>query len=184
VAGDAEPAFELVHAREPILRWLVWNGPERVEELRVTYARWLAPADGQGEGRGDFHFAIVERESERLVGSIGVRFSGHSEIGDVGYWVGEPFWGRGYGTEAVALASHVAFELLGAQALSAWVFVGNEASRIVLERSGYSLVRTVRGRLRPGPGQHDEWYFTLLRSEWERAPDRPRPRIEVEPERE
>jgi ribosomal-protein-alanine N-acetyltransferase len=176
VESDAEPAFELVHAREPILRWLIWKGPEKMAELRSTYARWLVA----GEEASDYHFAIVERESEQLIGSIGVRFAGHPRTGDVGYWLGEPFWGRGYVTEAVELVSHVAFEHLGAEVLCAWVFVGNEASRIVLERNGYSLVRTVRGRVRQGADAQDEWYYTLLRSEWERSRGESGPRIDVD----
>jgi len=181
VASDAEEAFELLHAREPILRWLIWEGPEEVAELRSTYARWLV----SGDEASDYQFAIVERESQQLIGSIALRFSGHPRTGDVGYWLGEPFWGRGYVTEAVELVAHVAFEHLGAEALCAWVFVGNEASRIVLERNGYSLVRTVEGRVRQGASQVREWYYTLLRSEWERSRievggSEPGPRIELE----
>lgn len=162
VPEDAEAAFELLHEREPILRWLVWDGPRELDELRMYYSRWVVA----GEGGNDYHFAVVERDTERLVGSIGVRFTGHPGTGDVGYWLGEPYWGRGYATEAVRLVDHVAFEHLGAQVLCAWVFVGNDASRTVLERNGYSLVRTIHGRVRKGTVAQDEWYLTLLESEW------------------
>jgi len=93
--------------------------------------------------------------------------------------MGEPFWGRGYTTEAVRLIGRLAFEHLGAKALCAWVFVGNEGSRRVLERNGFAFVRTVHGRVRSARVQ-DEWYYTLLRSEWERAAAAPVPRIEIE----
>jgi RimJ/RimL family protein N-acetyltransferase len=69
------------------------------------------------------------------VGTCGVepRDSG----AEIGYWLGAPFWGRGYATEAVrALIDH-AFGDLGHDALAAGARVSNPASRRVLEKCGF-----------------------------------------------
>ncbi len=56
---------------------------------------------------------------------------------EIGYWLGVPFWGRGYATEAVrALIDH-AFGELGHEALVSGARVSNPASRRVLEKCGF-----------------------------------------------
>ena len=112
------------------------------------------------------------------MGSLGLHFRGHPDHGDVGYWIGEPFWNRGFATEAVGLATHLAFEHLEAGARSAWVFEGNEPSRRVLEKVGFRYVRTSDRELAGGRTQR-EWSLALLREEWERMEDRLRPVAET-----
>jgi RimJ/RimL family protein N-acetyltransferase len=56
---------------------------------------------------------------------------------EIGYWIGVPFWGCGYATEAArALIDH-AFGDLGCQVLTASARVSNPASRRVLEKCGF-----------------------------------------------
>ena len=121
---DAAAAFALVHERDDILRWLLWRGPREVRELEESFANWSRASNGAR----DYLFAIVERETGDFVGTISVRFSGHPDSGDIGYWLGEHAWGRGLATEAISLVARFAFEELGAGSLFAWVFLGNEGS--------------------------------------------------------
>jgi len=135
---DAPRAFELLHRVEPILDWLTWGGPRSVEELAGYYADgWLRTENGD-----EYRLAVVERSSGELAGSVALRFVGHPEVGDVGYWIGRPYQGRGLGSEALTLTAHLGFHHLRARALSAWVFDGNERSRRMLERNGFVHVRS------------------------------------------
>ena len=161
---DASAAFELIAGRDEILRWLVWDGPTSAEELGEYYGRWAVECDGGS----DLRLAIEERASGALAGSLAVRFAGHPGQGDVGYWVGLPFQRRGLGREALELCAHLAFRHLASSSLYAWVFVGNAASRAVLERTGFTLSRTVPGRILKRGARVDEWHFVLLASEWRR----------------
>lgn len=161
--GDAERAFELLHGRDPILRWLVWDGPSSPAELEAYYRDWRV---GDDEAH-DYHLAIVRNEDDALVGSLGLRFLGHPGTGDLGYWLGEPYWGRGHASEAVRLACRLAFRHLAAHTLSSSVFVGNLASRRVLEKNGFRLVRTAQRSVRGAP--QPEWALALLAREWEQA---------------
>jgi len=171
---DADAAFALLSGRDEILRWLVWDGPNSPGELADYYSRWLVEVDGGP----DLRLAIEERASGVLAGSLSLRFAGHPGQGDVGYWVGSPYQRRGLGREALELAAHLSFRHLAAQALYAWVFVGNSASRSVLERCGFTLSRTVQSRILKRGVRVDEWHFVLLASEWRRL------RADFRPERE
>jgi len=142
----------------------VWDGPSSPAELAEYYGRWAV----EGDGGPDFRLAIEERASGALAGSLAVRFAGHPGQGDIGYWIGLPFQRRGLGREALELCAHLAFTHLAASSLTAWVFVGNAASRRVLERTGFTLARTVPGRIVKRGARVDEWHFVLLASEWRR----------------
>lgn len=166
---DAAPAFALLHGNDAILRWLVWDGPRDRAELERYYGLWrVVRPDGE-----DYSLAVVERASGELIGSFGMRFGGHPGTGDVGYWIGTPYQGRGFGGEALAVAARLAFERLDAHALCAWVFEGNAASRAVLERNGFHHVRSVPARVVKGGRAIAEDYFTLLRAEWRERMDAP-----------
>ena len=83
-----------------------------------------------------------------VVGGIGVEpgtdvFRRSAEIG---YWLGEPFWGRGIATEALRAMTEYAFATFDICRLEAGVFEWNPASARVLEKAGYTL----EGRARLG----------------------------------
>jgi RimJ/RimL family protein N-acetyltransferase len=91
-----------------------------------------------------FIAAINRREGEAVfvitfdaepIGMCGVeRRDGAVEIG---YWLGVPFWGSGYATEAARAVIDHAFAALGHEALAAGARVNNPASRRVLEKCGF-----------------------------------------------
>lgn len=175
-AADADEAFPLIHAQEEVLRWLVWEGPRDLDELRSSYAEFCRPSD-EGD---DYRFAIVDRERGEFAGSIGPRFQGHPGLGDLGYWLAQRAWGRGLASEALRLLTHLCFRELEAQVLYGYVFVGNEASRRVLEKVGYEHEYTARGKTLKRGQPIDEWYLALSRNAWARQPDWEPLEIEVE----
>ncbi|MEP3046823.1 MAG: GNAT family N-acetyltransferase [Roseibium sp.] len=93
-------------------------------------------------------FAIRLKSTGRLTGVI--RYANLEQGGPVhiGYWLGEPFWGQGYATEAVhALVDH-AFMYTAIEELQGSCRLTNPASRRVLIKSGFqyrdqSMIRSV-----------------------------------------
>lgn len=78
---------------------------------------------------------LIEREGD-VVGACGFDLRRGTEP-EIGYWIGVPYWGQGYATEAVrALIDH-AFETRDDKALQAGARVSNPASRRVLEKCGF-----------------------------------------------
>merc|ERR1711964_838776 len=55
----------------------------------------------------------------------------------IGYWLGEPFWGRGYATEAVRAVTDYAFRELGVSRIEATAYSTNIGSCKVLEKAGF-----------------------------------------------
>lgn len=160
---DAAAAFTLLDGQDEILRWLLWEGPSSALELAQHYRHGNAL-----DGSPDLRLAIEERASGSLAGSLSLRFAALEGRGDVGYWVGLPFQGRGLGREALELAAWLAFRHLALRSLEAWVFVGNLASRRILEHAGFTLGRTVAGRVAKRGRRIDQWHFVLSLSDWRR----------------
>ena len=93
----------------------------------------VLPERAHGTG---YSFAMLD--DGELVGHIRLknvdRDRGEAEVG---YWVGRPFWGRGYASAAVQQVVTFAFEELGLHRLFAHVLAHNPASGRVLEKAGF-----------------------------------------------
>ena len=89
-------------------------------------------------------FAIVV--GEEAAGGIGFLLNGDVErvSAEIGYWLGEPFWGRGIMTEALVAVTKYAIEAHGLTRMYALPFAWNTASCRVLEKAGYVLEARLR----------------------------------------
>jgi [ribosomal protein S5]-alanine N-acetyltransferase len=87
----------------------------------------------------------IEHAGE-FIGSIGlVPLSDVSRFtAEVGYWIGEAFWGRGFAAEALRRFTDYAFESFSFERLEGWVFATNPSSARVLEKAGYEYEATLR----------------------------------------
>ncbi len=72
-------------------------------------ARWISTHDASRDGGREYPFAI-EREGE-LVGCVGLNRETDG-LFHLGYWIGVPFWGKGFATEAARAALEFAFDEL------------------------------------------------------------------------
>lgn len=90
------------------------------------------------------HFAIAVED--QAIGGIGLELGTDifSRSAEIGFWLGEEFWGRGIATQAVRAMTDFAFSRFDLCRLRAGVFEWNAASRRVLEKAGYAC----EGRLR------------------------------------
>jgi RimJ/RimL family protein N-acetyltransferase len=97
---------------------------------------------------GTTALAITRAGDEAFLGVIG--FGGLREMPSVGYWIGRPFWNRGYATEALQLVIGQV-RALGAKGLQAETFPENAASARVLAKCGF-LYRGLGRRNYPARG--------------------------------
>ncbi len=82
------------------------------------------------------NFAMTLRTDGSLIGAVGLVIKPEQAIAELGYWVGKPWWGQGYATEA-ALATVVhGFRELDLSRIYAQCFSRNPASTRVLEKAG------------------------------------------------
>lgn len=173
VVADAADAYTLV-TDDRILRWLIWDGPDAEPNMTDVFERW----QGQLRRGEDYNFAIERVDEPGMIGCISARPVMYPQHLNLGYWLGVPFWKRGYVTEAIRLISHFSFQYLEAARVNAEVMVGNTGSRRALEKNGFSLDGTLRGHALKLEEWRDEWFFSLLRSEWQAGHERYLPRSE------
>lgn len=107
----------------------------------ITLEDVAAFAAKRSEDTGETAFTLLADGAPIGVG--GVKHPGSGEtprrMPRLGYWIGRNYWGRGYGTQAVAELTARAFDLFPEDDLvGAGVFLDNPASRRVLEKVGYS----------------------------------------------
>jgi RimJ/RimL family protein N-acetyltransferase len=174
---DAPTAYPLARD-DRVTRTLSWEGPTSVQELAEYYRGPAMPRQRQ-DGSLEYSFAIERLGVPGIVGSIGARPRSHPQQIDIGYWLGADFWSQGLMTEAARLATHFSFEHLNAVRVYALVFIGNTGSRRVLEKNGFHHDGTLRSHVQKRGEWLDEWFFSLLRPEWEAQKDRYKPRQEM-----
>ena len=107
------------------------------------------------DGARERTFVIERPGEEGLIGCIGFHRAVDGSL-ELGYWIGKPFWGRGYATEAVAGALHWASQDWGRRAITSGHFADNQPSANVLIKSGFLYTGQVqmrhsraRGRVAP-----------------------------------
>lgn len=98
--------------------------------------------------------------ADEAIGAVGLRPQEDVErySAEVGYWLGEAYWGRGIMTEILPAFTEYAIRGLGFHRLFATPFAWNSASCRVLEKSGY----TVEGRMRHSAWKDGQFVDQLL----------------------
>ena len=110
-------------------------------------------------------FAIAN--DNELIGAIGIEpcYDINRYAGEVGYWLGEPFWGKGIATSAVKIFIKYAFESYDLLKIFAHVFSSNPASERVLEKAGFKLEGKLRNQIVKRGKVLDQLVYGLLREE-------------------
>ena len=110
--------------------------------------------------------AITLRDDGRQIGGIGLRLSEQHQHAELGYWLGVPYWRRGYATEAAQEMLRYGFEDLGLNRIFASHFKHNPTSGRVLAKVGMRYEGCQREHLRKWDQFVDSELYGLLRQEW------------------
>lgn len=162
--SDAEVLYE--YAKDPLVGPAAgWPVHTSVENSREIIKSVLSEK---------YTYAVVLKGDDRPVGSIGLMIGAASnqEIPDteaeIGYWIGVPFWGKGYIPEAMRTLMKFAFEELGMTKIWCGYFDGNEKSKRVQEKCGLHYHHTNRevwvGQIGESRMEH---VSCITREEWE-----------------
>jgi len=100
-----------------------------------------------------------------LVGCIGLEMQTdiHKKSAELGYWIGEPFWGKGIASRAVPMMVEYGFQKFGLNRIYAGVYDYNIASCRVLEKSGFELEGILRKAVYKNDNFYDEYRFAILK---------------------
>ena len=118
-------------------------------------------------------YAVVPRSVGHPVGCAGIVWPGAgtgrkylgSDEAEIGYWIGVPFWGQGLIPEAVRALLRRCFEELGCSAVWCAYYEGNEKSRRVQEKCGFTYHHTVYGELCAALGEKRTEHFSRITKE-------------------
>lgn len=120
------------------------------------------------EARPITMFAIIV--NAEAAGGIG--FTPGSDIerysAEIGYWLAEPYWGRGITTDAAQLVSEYAFRTCNILRLFAVPFADNLRSNRVLEKAGYTREATLRASSVKNGEPRDQALYALVNDKWRR----------------
>lgn len=130
---DAEDLFEYARAPDvgPIAGW----PPHRSVEESLDVIRNVFD--------GAECYAVCEKENGKAIGAIELKLNGHTDMTErddeceLGYWLGKPFWGRGYMPEAAKEIIRHGFEDLGMNTIWCGYYDGNRKSARVQEKLGF-----------------------------------------------
>ena len=121
-------------------------------------------------------YAVVLKETGEPVGCCGLMFSDslHSaDMGEreaeIGYWIGRPFWGQGLIPEAVRELLRYCFEDKGAQRVWCSHYAGNEKSKRVIEKCGFSYQLTCERPALVDDALRPTLFYALTKEKWEKT---------------
>lgn len=109
---------------------------------------------------------LAVTRDDALIGVIGV------EQGELGYWLAESAWGRGYGSEAARAVVDHAFGVLGIDELVASYHLGNAASRRILLGLGFVEIGEGSAFSKARQAEVAHMKLTLTRAAWAKARER------------
>ena len=112
-------------------------------------------------------FAIVTKEDNVLIGSIGLTIQAWARRAELGYWIGKPYWGRGYGTEAAMAIISYGFGRLDLNRIYACHFARNPASGRVMQKIGMKYEGCRRQHVVKWGGYEDIVDYGMLRSDYD-----------------
>jgi ribosomal-protein-alanine N-acetyltransferase len=121
--------------------------------------------------RGELvNFAVVLRKENLLIGAIGLTINKGNEYAEMGYWIGRPYWGQGYCSEAAREVLRFGFIELSLNRIYATHMTRNPASGRVMEKIGMKYEGCLREHARKWGQFEDLKVYGILRHEHELMP--------------
>ena len=158
--SDAPRVRELAGAREVAENTL--NIPHPYPEGAAE--AWISEHESAFRVGETAAFAITLPD-DTLVGAVGLKLEEDTGIAELGYWIGVPYWGNGYATEAAGALLEYGFETLALERIWARAFVRNPASSRVMQKLGMLHEGTLRRTLLKNDELLDAEMYGILRDE-------------------
>lgn len=127
---------------------------------------WISTHGLAFEAGDSATFAVVLRQGDALVGTVGMRFDLRSDSAEIGYWIGRAFWGHGYCTEAARALLQYAFGELNLNRVYASHLLRNPASGRVMQKLGMTREGLRREHAKKWGKYEDLVDYGILQREW------------------
>jgi ribosomal-protein-alanine N-acetyltransferase len=109
-------------------------------------------------------FFAITMEPE-VIGGIGLgkKEDVHRYTAEIGFWLAEPFWGKGIMTEAVKIFTEFSFDRFNLRRIFAEPYTTNPASARVLEKAGYRLEGIMRANVFKAGKVLDQYLYARVK---------------------
>jgi RimJ/RimL family protein N-acetyltransferase len=162
-ASDIPALIRLAGAREVAATTLRIPHPYTEEAAQ----QFIATCEQDAASGSITRFAICLRNTGEFCGGIGLLMDeGQPHRAELGYWIGVPFWGHGYATEAARAMLDYGFRTLGLHRIYASYVSENVASGVVLRKIGMTREGGFRGHILKWEQFHDIECYGMLKSDW------------------
>ena len=164
--SDAGDMFSNWANSPAVCRFLSWEPHKSVEATRELLARWV---EGYQDGN-TYNWVMELKEIGQAIGGVSlVELSEKHQNCELGYCIGERFWGKGLMTEAVGRVIEFLFTDVGLHRVAAKHAAHNPGSGRVMEKCGMVREGTLRQAWLMRDGTYEDTHvWAILREEWEK----------------
>jgi len=122
----------------------------------------------EGLSNTDFNFAIVDLESDELIGNVGFpKIDYINRIAEFGIFIGnKDYWGKGYGVEAAQLILDFGFNILNLNNIYLKVYSYNQPAIKCYKKAGFKEAGRIREAKQIAQIKYDEIYMDILAREF------------------
>lgn len=160
---DAEDYYRHLFGSHAVSRYMLWNPHRDISESIASIQKVLRRYE---EGRC-YRWGITLKETGQLIGIIDLlRFNEERDTCSFAYMLGEPFWSRGYGTEALKAVFAFAFTQMEVKSITADHMAENPASGRVMEKAGMVRTRFLPEKYEKNGNTYDAIEYTITQADW------------------
>ena len=151
-----------------ISKWLlVVPYPYTIEDAK-WYINHIAEKYKE-EPQNSYDFALEIKKNPGLIGGMSISNIDYDQgTAELGYWIGQNYWRKGYASEGVKAMINYAFNKLNLRRLSIPAFSTNKGSNGLAKSLGFTFEGCMReaAKCKATGKIHDENLWSLLRKEW------------------
>ncbi|MHB1628488.1 MAG: GNAT family N-acetyltransferase [Bacilli bacterium] len=151
LAGDFDIANTTLHVPHPY--------PDGAAETWIERVRTFTE-----EGRG-YTFAIILKSDDIFMGVISLGLAQAHGRAELAYWLGKPYWGQGYTTEAAHRVVEFGFGKLNLHRIFAFAMTKNPASSRVMQKIGMSYEGTLVHHVRKWEEYEDLVVYGMVKAD-------------------
>ena len=161
--ADAHSLFHMVRASLAELSCFPWC---KLDYSIADANAWISYSQKAWLNRSEFPLGVFDAANGQVIGAVGIsQINQPSRMGNLGYWVGTPYVGRGVARFAAKQAALMGFSELGLTRLEIVTLTHNLASQRVAEALGAARECVARNRLYFQDGPHDAVVYSLVPSD-------------------
>lgn len=127
---------------------------------------WIATHEDEFIRKKSVILAVCLKSEDVLIGAVGLILKPEHDLGELGYWIGMPYWNNGYCTEACQALMEYGFKKLKLNKIFANYFKGNEASGKVMQKLGMKHEASFRQHVKHRGEYKDLFTYGILKEEF------------------